>query len=188
MSSYDSLENFPRAWSRELPQYRDSRGRFMEIFQKSTSQERECPEMLLDSISESEHNVIRGMHIQIAQWQQITILKGIVNDLMIDLNPDSETYLKHYMQRLDSSGVNQLLISPGIAHGFQVLSDSAIMSYKCSKYYGETSEYVFNVSSPEIAPFFNLQNSIQSERDLLAPQLSELLETQGFLQNIDGSS
>lgn len=180
MIDFVSDTTIEKLWSRSLEQFSDNRGRFVEMF-RSRSSLINIPEMVQDSISESAKGVVRGMHVQSEQWQMVTILQGEILDVVIDLNSNSTSYMYIKSYQLSSKGLNQLLIGPGIAHGYRVLSDNCLISYKSSKYYGETPQFGINVNSPEFSDFFSGDNILVSVRDSLFPELSKVAKDTFFL-------
>ena len=173
MIDFVSDTTIEKLWSRSLEQFNDNRGRYLEIF-RTRSSSISIPEMVQDSLSESAQGVVRGMHIQLGQWQLVTILQGEILDVVIDLDSRSTSYMHIKSCQLSSKGLNQLLIGPGIAHGFRVLSDNCLISYKSSKYYGETPQFGINVNSPEFSDYFSGDDILVSVRDSLFPELSKV--------------
>lgn len=129
-----------------------------------------------DSFSESRKNVLRGLHLQIDQWQLITVLSGNLLDISIDLRRSSNTYLNVCSANLDASKQNQLLIAPGIAHGYLVLSKKAIVHYKSTRYYEDTPQFVINMEQPPFKQLLPDLDFIVSDRDKNAPDLKTFLE------------
>ena len=134
MSNFKEIKGISETWIRSVPRYLDHRGFFSEVFRK-VSPPIQVPDFIQDSLSFSRKNVLRGMHIQINQWQLVTLVKGELVDTLIDLRLNSPTYLDSVSLNLSDLKDNQLLIGPGIAHGYGVLSDEAIIQYKSSVYY-----------------------------------------------------
>lgn len=137
MDEFQEFANFPGVWTRSIKKIEDSRGYFSETFQIKSLPEKSLL-FVQDSMSYSAKNVLRGMHMQIDQWQLITIVEGKVLDVLINLDPNSKNYSDLVSLELNWNGLNQILVSPGIAHGYAVLSDSARIHYKSNVYYGET--------------------------------------------------
>lgn len=95
---------------------------------------------LQDDISVSKKNVLRGLHYQENQGQLVTVVYGKVFDVAIDIRPESKTYKKYFSIELDGDKPQQLYMSPGFAHGFCVLTDIAVIHYKCTQYYDSSKE------------------------------------------------
>ena len=156
--------------------YPDSRGHFGEIYRESAFNT-EVPRFIQDNQSFSQRNVLRGMHIQIDQWQLLTVMNGTICDLTVDLGANSPTFGMINLLEMKHDSNNQLLIPPGIAHGFCVLSESAILHYKSSVYYGETPQYGVAWNSAELRNFWPGHEWVISERDSGFPTMSDFLES-----------
>jgi len=153
----------------------DNRGHFEEICRIDDFEEK-VPNFVQDNISYSRKNVLRGMHFQDEQWQVLTVLVGSILDITIDVKPLSESFLKTNVIEMKFDSNNQLLIPPGVAHGFCVTSNEAVLHYKSSKLYGESRQHGISWDSKEIKDFWPKNDWILSERDLNFPQLSNYLE------------
>ena len=116
-------------WARELYLKFDDRGHFSEILRQSDLPDG-VPNFVQDSISSSKKNILRGMHLQLNQWQLITLLEGQIVDVLINLDVDSINFLKSLSIELSWNMLNQVLVEPGFAHGFGVISDVAKIHYK----------------------------------------------------------
>jgi len=121
----------------------DDRGLFLESYSLKRYDEMgiKVP-FVQDNVSLSAKNVLRGMHFQkrFPQGKLVSILLGKVYDVVIDLRPDSPTYGQHEGVWLDDVLRQQLYVPPGCAHGFYVVSDKAMMYYKCTEYYHPDDE------------------------------------------------
>jgi dTDP-4-dehydrorhamnose 3,5-epimerase len=131
-----------------------------------------------DNESRSVKGVIRGLHYQLRPFDQAKLIRVVVGkifDVAVDLRKNSSTYGKWYGMDLDSENKNQLFIPKGFAHGFSVLSNTAIIQYKCDVVYNR--EYERGISLKD--PFLNIdwksdaENSIISEKDLRHPGFRE---------------
>lgn len=124
--------------------YKDSRGYFMESFhQKKINKIVNNINFIQENESESSHGVLRGLHFQNppnAQAKLVRCLKGSVLDVALDIRTHSKTYGMFETTLLSAENKNQLFIPRGFAHGFVVLSESAIISYKVDNYYNPESE------------------------------------------------
>ena len=123
--------------------FRDDRGFFLEIFNKQTL----CGfginyEFVQDNLSSSKMGVLRGLHYQIQypQGKLVTVLRGEVFDVAVDLRRSSPYFGKHVSCRLSENERKFLWIPPGFAHGFLVLSETAEFYYKVTNYYHPDSE------------------------------------------------
>lgn len=118
--------------------YKDNRGLFLETWQKTRYQEYGVPtEFVQDNLSISSKNVLRGLHFQKEhpQGKLITLLKGKIFDVVVDIRKDSSTFGQWAGTYLSSDNFEQLWIPPGLAHGFLVCSDEVLFNYKCTEYY-----------------------------------------------------
>lgn len=127
-----------------------------------------------DNESSSAKNVIRGLHYQIqpmAQAKLIRVIKGKIFDVAVDLRKNSDTFGKWFGTELDSSGKIQLFIPSGFAHGFSVLSDNAIILYKCDKLYSPEHErgIIYNDSRLDIDWKIREELEIVSKKDRSNP-------------------
>lgn len=156
--------------------FHDSRGYFMESFNSQVFNLKTELNInfVQDNESESRYGVIRGLHAQKgenAQAKLIRVLSGEVLDVVIDLRPESETYLKHVSIKLSSENKKQLFVPRGCLHGFSVLSETAKFFYKCDNYYNKESEIGIRYDDED----FNIdwqvvkEKEVVSEKDLLLP-------------------
>jgi len=124
--------------------YEDDRGYFFESYSdKKFRSERLNYMFVQDNESLSRKSVLRGFHYQVppyAQTKLVRVIKGSVQDVVIDLRPDSETYHQTYSVILSEKNRKQMLIPRGFAHGFLALEDDTIFSYKCDNFYSHAHE------------------------------------------------
>jgi dTDP-4-dehydrorhamnose 3,5-epimerase len=153
--------------------YPDARGHFAEVF-RNNDHGVGLPNFVQDNVSYSMQNVLRGMHFQDDQWQILTVLVGSIVDVTIDIDETSSTFLATNVVEMKIDSNNQLIIPPGVAHGFCVTSDEAVLHYKSSKYYGETKQYGIAWDSEQLRDLWPQEHWILSERDLNFPHLSDL--------------
>lgn len=121
----------------------DSRGYFMETYNQNDMREAGLDMVFVqDNQSMSVKGVLRGLHYQInyPQGKLVRVVKGRVFDVAVDLRPGSETYGKWHGVELSEENKKQFYISPGFAHGFLVLSDTAEFCYKCTDFYHPNDE------------------------------------------------
>ena len=127
--------------------YNDDRGYFLEIF-KNDNKLLNKFKFIQDNLSYSKKGVVRGVHYQLKKPQTkfITIISGKIYDVCIDLRNKSKNFGKKYVFNMSDNKNNQLLVPKGFAHGFQCLSDFAIIHYKCDNYYDSDDQYgvIFN--------------------------------------------
>lgn len=164
MNEFSRIEGISGVWARKSEIFLDERGYFFEEIRKSCIMVG-VPDFIQDSISYSNKNVLRGMHIQHEQWQLVTLLSGHVIDVVFNLDKNSSEYKLSSSISLMWDGINQLLIKPGIAHGFAVLSENAMIHYKSNVYFGETPQFGVHWKSKEIVHHWPNQSWKISERD-----------------------
>ena len=152
----------------------DNRGHFEEIFRVNDFGS-EVPNFVQDNLSYSNNRVLRGMHFQDDQWQLLTILKRSILDVTIDIDHASPSFLNTNVVEMHFDSHNQLLIPPGVAHGFCVISNEAILHYKSSLLYGDSKQHGISWDSEEIRGFWPEESWELSARDLGFPKLSEYL-------------
>lgn len=129
----------------------DARGLFFESWRDTLYSDLGIEERFVQSnISVSRKGVLRGLHYQKDMGQLISIVEGIVYDVLVDIRPDSSTFKKYFSIELDAQKPQQIYMPPGFAHGFCVLSDVAIMHYKCTQYYKPNEEGRLRWDDPEI--------------------------------------
>ncbi|MBE0538691.1 MAG: dTDP-4-dehydrorhamnose 3,5-epimerase [Ignavibacterium sp.] len=151
----------------------DDRGYFFESYNKDNFIKTGIDvEFLQDNISKSKKSTIRGLHYQIgekAQGKLCKVVFGKVLDVAVDIRFGSPTYGKHFSYELSEENHAQLWIPPGFAHGFSVLSDEAIFSYKCTALYSKEHERAIIFNDPDLNIDWKVENPIVSEKDFKAP-------------------
>ena len=156
----------------------DSRGSFFESYNKREYKKNEIDvEFVQDNISSSTKGTIRGLHYQVgdnAQGKLCQVLKGKVLDVAVDIRFDSPTFGKHYSLEISENDNLQFWIPTGFAHGFSVLSDEVIFSYKCTNYYSKTDERAILYNDPDLNIDWKVRHPIVSEKDLKAKLLKEI--------------
>ena len=151
--------------------FKDNRGYFMESYnQKNINKLVGNVNFVQDNESESSRGVLRGLHFQkppYAQAKLVRCLKGSVLDVVLDLRKDSKTYGIFETILLTEENKKQLFIPKGFAHGFVVLSETAIFSYKVDNYYNPDSEsgVLWNDLDLNIDWKINKKEIIVSEKD-----------------------
>lgn len=158
--------------------FNDDRGYFYESYSKQKELAADINyNWVQDNESFSERGVLRGMHYQIgdhAQAKLVRVIKGKVQDIVVDIRPESETYSKHFSIILDEENKRQLLIPRGFAHGFLVLSESAIFSYKCDNFYHKESEGGIAFDCKKLSlPWESMDNYKVSPKDKILPTFGQ---------------
>ncbi|MGB3606464.1 MAG: dTDP-4-dehydrorhamnose 3,5-epimerase [Psychroserpens sp.] len=157
--------------------FEDARGYFLESFNQKTFNEAVGNKIkfIQDNESYSTKGVLRGMHYQIGKYAQaklVRTVKGKVLDVVMDIREESQTFGQHISVELSEDNKHQLFIPRGFAHGFIVLSEWAIFSYKCDNFYNKASEGGFIYNDPELKIEWRLDQKdlIISEKDLVLPK------------------
>jgi len=155
--------------------FADSRGYFLESFNSETLRKEGINfNPVQDNESKSVKGVIRGLHYQLnprSQAKLIRVVEGKIFDVALDLRKNSKTFGKWYGIELDSDSKNQLFIPQGFAHGFSVLSDIAIVQYKCDNLYNPAMERSINIFDSELNIDWKIDKNscIISDRDVENP-------------------
>lgn len=163
--------------------YPDHRGHFLELFRHSEFVPHIPHAFVQDNLSRSVHRVIRGLHFQIApkaQGKLVTVVKGRIFDVAVDIRPDSPTFRKWVAVELSDEQPRLLWIPPGFAHGFQVLSEEAWVLYKTTEEYEPALDRVIRFDDPDIGLPWPLPDPVLSEKDRNAPLLKEVLHELAF--------
>jgi dTDP-4-dehydrorhamnose 3,5-epimerase len=161
--------------------FKDNRGYFMESYnQKNINKLVGNVNFVQDNESESSRGVLRGLHFQkppYAQAKLVRCLKGSVLDVVLDLRKDSKTYGIFETILLTEENKKQLFIPKGFAHGFVVLSETAIFSYKVDNYYNPESEsgVLWNDLDLNIDWKINKKEIIVSEKDKSLPTFNNTI-------------
>ncbi len=158
--------------------FNDDRGYFFESFsQKKYKELGVSDEFVQDNISKSKIATIRGLHYQVGDYIQgklCQVIEGEVLDVAVDIRFNSPTFGKHFSLILNSELKNQLWIPVGFAHGFSVLSDEAIFSYKCTNYYSKVDERAILFNDPDLKIDWKVKQPIVSEKDLKASKFKDI--------------
>lgn len=125
--------------------FEDDRGYFFESYNKAKFRELTSLDVdfVQDNQAKSDYGTLRGLHFQkgeFAQAKLVRVLQGKVLDVAVDLRKDSPTYLKHITVNLSAENCLQLFVPRGFAHGYSVLEDNTIFSYKCDNFYCKEAE------------------------------------------------
>lgn len=164
--------------------FNDARGYFFEAWKKEEFEENIGKvEFIQDNESKSSFGVLRGLHYQkgdASQAKLVRVIKGRVLDVAVDIRKSSPTFGQHVMVELSDENKRQFFIPRGFAHGFLVLSDEAIFTYKVDNPYAPTQEAGIRWNDEELAIQWPIDPKlvITSEKDLNACRLrdAELFE------------
>jgi dTDP-4-dehydrorhamnose 3,5-epimerase len=159
--------------------FEDNRGYFFEAYNKKIFMNGGVDiEFVQDNQSFSSYGVIRGLHYQLlpfAQNKLVRVLDGRILDVAVDIRKGSPFYGKSFLLELSSENKKQVLIPPGFAHGFSVLSEKALVIYKCDSFYNKEMDagIRFNDHSLSIDWKIPKEKMIISEKDRELPLLAE---------------
>lgn len=159
--------------------FKDERGYFLETFNAGNLRDTEITTSFVqDNESKSTRGVIRGLHYQLnpyAQAKLVRVIEGAVFDVAVDLRKESPTFGKWFGVELSGDNKKQFYIPRGFAHGFSVLSETAIFAYKCDGFYHREAERGIRYNDPELNIDWHIDESeaLVSEKDLVNPLFRE---------------
>ena len=159
--------------------FSDPRGFFLEAYTEKRYQDAGInSKFIQDNISKSTYGVIRGLHYQLAPYSQsklVQVLEGKVLDVAVDLRKNSPTFGQHFSVELSAENQLQFYIPQGFAHGFSVLSETALVSYKCDNYYSQEAErgIAYNDAKLNIDWKIPAEKAIISSKDSILPAFGE---------------
>ena len=158
--------------------FKDERGFFYESYNKKNLDKVVNVIFVQDNESKSNKGVIRGLHFQKPPFEQTKLVRcvsGNILDVAVDLRTNSKTYGKSFSIELSSENNRQLFVPKGFAHGFQVLSEIAIVNYKVDEYYNPDSESGLIWNDKDLSIDWNLDlKPILSKKDLKLISFKEL--------------
>ena len=160
--------------------FQDARGYFFESFSQREFEEKvRKVNFVQDNESRSKYGVVRGFHFQRpphAQAKLVRVVRGRVIDVAVDIRVGSPTYGKWYGVELDADSKTQFLIPRGFAHGFSVLSETAVFTYKCDNLYNAQLEGGVMFNDPDLNIDWGIPADKQliSEKDLKHPLFKDL--------------
>lgn len=158
--------------------FSDDRGYFFESYNEEIYKEKGIDlNFVQDNISKSKKGTIRGLHYQVgdkAQGKLCKVICGKVLDVAVDIRFGSPTFGKYFASELSEENHTQLWIPPGFAHGFSVLSEEVIFSYKCTALYNKESERAILYNDKELNIDWKVVNPIVSEKDMKAKLFKEI--------------
>ena len=155
--------------------FNDERGYFFEAYNKEKFGDLGIAiDFVQDNQSFSKKGTLRGLHYQnppYAQTKLVRVLQGEIIDVAVDLRKDSATFGQSFSIKLTAENKKQLLVPQGFAHGFSVISETAVVLYKCDQYYHKASEggIRFDDAQLNIDWGMDLKEAIVSEKDLVLP-------------------
>ncbi len=155
--------NFSRLFKFKNQTFKDNRGYFKEILRENSIKQK-FPFIVM---SYSKKNVVRGLHIQTKnpQGKFISVLRGKIFDVALDLRKNSKTFGKYYKCILDEKNSNSIFIPNGFAHGFQALDKENYIIYSCTKYREAKHEVAINFNDKDLNIKWPLVKKIASKKD-----------------------
>jgi dTDP-4-dehydrorhamnose 3,5-epimerase len=158
--------------------FKDDRGFFYESYNKNNLNKVTNVVFVQDNESKSYKGVIRGLHFQAPPFEQTKLVRcvsGNILDVAVDLRTNSKTYGQSFSIELSSENNKQLFIPKGFAHGFQVLSKTAVVNYKVDEYYNPDSDSGIIWNDKDLSIDWSLDlKPILSEKDLKLISFKEL--------------
>ena len=158
--------------------FEDARGYFFESFNRQKFNQLTGMDIYFvqDNQAKSNYGILRGLHFQQgehAQAKLVSVIKGKVIDVAVDMRPESSTYLQHIAIELSEQNHLQLFVPRGFAHGYSVLEDNTIFFYKCDNYYHKASEggVIYNDPTLNIDWQLDTADMLLSEKDVLLPRV-----------------
>lgn len=161
--------------------FRDSRGYFFESFSQREFEEKVCQiNFVQDNESMSSYGVMRGLHFQrppFTQAKLVRCVKGAVLDVAVDIRKDSPTYGQHVAVELSEDNHYQMFIPHGFAHGFSVLSETAIFQYKCDQFYHPESDAGISILDKSLGIDWRIptDKAILSDKDTRHPLFKDFV-------------
>lgn len=134
--------------------FNDSRGYFLETYVSTKYNLPGASAFVQDNEAKSDMGVLRGLHFQkgdAAQGKLVRVVKGSVYDVAVDIRPDSDTFGIPFGVLLSGENKKQLWIPRGFAHGYLVLENDTIFSYKCDNYYNKAAEGGIRYDDPDLS-------------------------------------
>lgn len=159
----------------------DHRGHFQEIWSDRRGGRDGLPlRFVQDNMSLSKRGVVRGLHYQFphGQGKLVTVLSGAILDVAVDLRRGSPSFGRWVSEELSAENHRQLYIPPGFAHGFAVLGDHALVSYKCTDFYHPEHERGLLWNDPDLGIEWPIppDEAILNDKDRAAPRLRDVPE------------
>ena len=172
-----NTENIKGIYLYDPKKYSDQRGIFFEIFnQNRFPYEGINIDFKQDNFSRSKKNVLRGLHFCKfnPQAQLVTVLKGKILDVVVDLRINSPTFGKWNSFELSDESISQIYMEKGFAHGFYVISDFVEMHYKVSEVYNPKDDFGIIWNDKNLSINWPCNNPIVSEKDKSYPAFKDI--------------
>ena len=162
--------------------YTDERGYFFESYSQQRFDEVVNPiRFVQENESKSRYGVIRGLHYQrgdAAQAKLVSVVRGRILDIAVDIRKSSPTFGKYVAVEISEDNKRQIFVPRGFAHGFAVLSDEAVLQYKCDNYYAPSEERGIAWNDPAIGIEWGIPEDVAtlSNKDIQNPRLTAAVE------------
>lgn len=166
--------------------FTDARGYFFESYNRNTFEKADLHYTFVqDNQSKSSYGTIRGIHFQTGEFAQaklVSALQGHILDIVVDLRMGSPTYGQHVTVELTEDNHRQLIIPRGFGHGFSVLSETAVFSYKCDNFYAPAHEGSVRFDDPNLAIDWgvDMEKALLSDKDKKAPDFAAYSRAPAF--------
>jgi dTDP-4-dehydrorhamnose 3,5-epimerase len=167
----------PEVLAIEPVRLRDARGFFIETWHQQRCCELGLPSVIMqDNLSWSHRHVLRGLHFQFpnSQAKLVQVLVGTVMDVAVDIRRGSPMFGRWATVELSAENQRQLYIPEGFAHGFCVVSDGALVAYKCFALYDPSCEQRIDWNDPALGIPWPTQTPILSSKDTNQPRLRDI--------------
>jgi len=154
--------------------YKDPRGYLREVFLQNKLKKK----IKFNIVSNSKKNILRGLHFQKKkpQGKYVSVLKGRIFDVAVDLRKKSSTFGKSFTVILSQKNCRSIYIPPGFAHGFLSLDNENIVYYGCTEYRSPKNEFSMNYNDATLKIKWPKKNVILSKKDKIAKTFNELLK------------
>ena len=151
--------------------FKDRRGSFKEVFRKKILNKN----FIFDCLSHSKKNILRGLHLQLKkpQAKMITIVRGKILDVAVDLRKNSKTFGKTFLIEMSEDSDFSLFIPRGFAHGFLCKSKKCTVYYKCDNYRNKNSEKTIQWNDKNLKIKWKIKKPILSKKDKLGLSINE---------------
>ena len=159
--------------------FKDARGYFFESFSQREFEEKVRKiNFVQDNESMSSYGVMRGLHFQTPPFTQsklVRCVKGAVLDVAVDIRKGSPTYGQHVAVELTEENHRQFFVPRGFAHGFAVLSETAVFQYKCDNFYAPQVDGGISIKDDSLGIDWKIptDNALLSEKDMIHPLLKD---------------
>ena len=167
--------------------HQDDRGYFFESWNQKAFEDAGLHyTWVQDNQSKSIYGTVRGIHYQKlphTQTKFVHVLQGTILDVIVDLRAGSSTYGQHLVIELSAESHRQILIPHGFGHGYSVLSDTAVIAYKCDNYYAPDAEGIINAYDHNLAIDWGigLHKAIRSDKDIKAQSFEQYSQSPDFV-------